>query len=75
MNPSNRVSELRVHEGLTVAALARLCDLSDHTLRKVERGGKCAPSTKYKVVNGFNRHPRRKRDYTFEDLYPGELPT
>ncbi len=69
--PKHNLTEIREGEGLSKADLARLSDISvktiyafEHHIRDTKR------ETKYKIVNGLNRNPRKTRTYTFKDVFP-----
>ncbi len=52
----NRVKELRLELGLTRVALAKLADLSDKTLDRLERGSQeLRETTCRKIFNALNR--------------------
>lgn len=67
----NRVMEARLQEGMSRADLAKSSDLTEPTIQRVEKGNENVSSlTKNKIVNGFNSRPNRKREYTYEYLFP-----
>lgn len=66
----NNVHSFRTEEGLSVAQLGRLSNLSDRTVRKVEKGEDVASITRHRVVKGFNAYDRKTKDYTFAMLFP-----
>lgn len=69
---ANRVKEAREKEGMPRAAFARLAEISDRTLQRLEAGTTVTEVTKNKVVNAFNRLPNKQRIYTSDFLFRKE---
>lgn len=67
---ANRLREIREREGLSRAALARLAELSDRTVQRIEDGGDAAPATVGKLLKGLNRAPNRLQAYSQDDVFP-----
>ncbi len=66
----NNLKDIRLAEGLSVADLVRLSEISGSTIRTVERGASDYPLTLHKLVKGLNRFDRRSRDYAFPEVFP-----
>lgn len=67
----NNVENVRTREGLSRARLAKLADLDEKTLKRVEEGTRnVAPLSKHKIVKALNSLLDKQRTYTFEDLFP-----
>lgn len=67
----NNVAEVRTREGLSRARLAKLADLDEKTLKRVEEGTRnVAPISKHKIVKALNLLLDKQHNYTFEDLFP-----
>jgi len=65
---SNHLKKLRSAAGLSRAALARLADVNERTVKRIERGQSSAAHTRHKILNGLNSHTERK--YTYKEVYP-----
>jgi len=73
----NRLQEIRICEGLSVVELARLAELSDRTIRDIEKGRRPGKDlTAHKILIGLNRNPKRvrKEEYAFEEVFPPNQP-
>jgi len=73
----NNLRSVRIHEGLTLAGLARKSDVSERTLRDLERGlGRPREVTLHRIINALNElaDRRRKIDYAMEDIFPAPRP-
>lgn len=68
----NNVQKCRLKEGLALAMLSRLSNLSERTIRKIENNTEVAPTTRNRVVNGFNAYDKKTRFYTFAELFPND---
>ena len=68
----NRVLESKKAEKKSRAELARKCDMSEQTFKRVESGQNITLKTRWKVVDGFNSLDHRKREYTEEYLFPND---
>jgi DNA-binding XRE family transcriptional regulator len=67
----NNVRTIRTSEGLKITELAKLADVSTQSLAGIEsRRRNLSVELKHKIVNGLNKHPPRKRDYGFHDVFP-----
>lgn len=70
----NNLRMIRTTEGLKITELAELADVSTKTIAGLEyRNRNTSPEMKHRVVNGLNRHPRRKQEYTFKNVFPNDL--
>lgn len=67
----NRLREVREGQGLSRARLARLANVSDRTLARLEAGsGSSSPTTKHRIVNGLNNNPDRTREHSYNEVFP-----
>ena len=48
--------DYRTQADLKVSELAQLADISPQTLRRVEKGKRCAPSTAHKILTALNNN-------------------
>jgi transcriptional regulator with XRE-family HTH domain len=74
---SNNLQKVRVQEGLTLAALAKLADINERTIRYIESGRRPGRDvTLHKLVNAINGNPKRvsKQEYAFEEVFPTNQP-
>lgn len=70
LDMTSNLRKIRESEGLTRAALARMAELSDRTLQRVEGGEPASAVTIGKIVKALNRLPTRLRTYTNSDVEP-----
>jgi len=69
--PRNNLKRIREQEGLPISALSRLADVSEKTIRYLEKHDKDSRQlTKQKIVNGLNKNYSRTKEYTFEEVFP-----
>jgi len=74
--PPNSLKTIRESLGLTPTDLSRECTkhgmpVSVRTIQDIEKGkimGK--PETRQKIVHVLNTVPHRKKDYSYEDVFP-----
>jgi transcriptional regulator with XRE-family HTH domain len=74
---SNKLQEIRVQEGLSLAALAKLSEINERTIRDIENGRRPGRDvTLHRLVNAINGNPKRisKREYTFDEVFPSNQP-
>lgn len=70
MAKKNKVKESRESEAISRAELARVSNLSEKTIKRVEDGTRSFTSvTKNRIVNGLNSLKNSKRAYTIEYLF------
>jgi len=73
MRKKNRLKKIRISEGVSISEFSRLSSVSPPTIRKIEsKKINCTLITKNKIVNGLNRHPTKKKEYNFKDIFPNE---
>lgn len=66
----NKLGEIRVIEGLTVAGLARLSEVNEKTIREIEKGERVGNEiTRRKLLNGLNKNPRKSKVWEFNELF------
>ena len=72
LSNNNNLKDIRIREGLSMAELARLSNLSTTTIRKLEEDENYPPrpETKRKAVRGINENPNRTREYTYQEVFP-----
>ncbi len=73
----NNLRSTRLHEGLTLAELARMSGLSDHTVRDIECGKRRGREVSlHRIVNALNENHGRRRtvEYTVQDVFPMDWP-
>lgn len=67
----NNLRKLRQDDGKTIAELARISEVSDKTIRKIENrviNGKV--ETKSKIIKGLNK--LCNKDFNYKDIFPHE---
>ena len=68
---SNNVNEVRVKEGIGLAQLARDSNLSETTIRKVDKlRGNGSPRTQIRLLHGVNKGRMTDHEYTLGELFP-----
>lgn len=67
----NNLREIRRHEGLSIAKLSRLSDISERTIRELEgQRVNSRYTTKQSLINGINKNPNRTKEYEYEEVFP-----
>jgi transcriptional regulator with XRE-family HTH domain len=71
--PPNNLRQIRESEGLKITDLAELANVSTRTITRIEyRNPNVTATMKNRVLIGLNVHPKRKREYTLQDMFPTE---
>lgn len=66
----NKLREIRVIEGLTVAELSRFSETNEKTIRDIEKGRRAGNEvTRRKILNGLNKSPRKSKVWEFEEVF------
>lgn len=66
----NMLREVRVNEGLTLAELRRLSEITEKTIRDIEKDGKVGKEvTKRKILNGLNKNPNKSKVWDYREVF------
>jgi transcriptional regulator with XRE-family HTH domain len=70
VNDANRLRQLRIAEGLTVAELSRYAGINEKTIRDIEKGRRQGSEvTKWKILNGLNKNPRKSKVWQYNEIF------
>ena len=67
----NNLKEIRSKEGLSRAALARESEVTEQTIRRIERGHTSTAPTRHRIVTGLNNHTK-KTPFTYKQVFPSD---
>lgn len=66
----NKLREIRVNEGLTVAELSRFSELNEKTIRDIEKGRRTGNEvTRRRILNGLNKSPRKSKIWGYHEVF------
>jgi len=74
MDYLNKLRYTRTQEGLKLTELSRLCGVSEKTIRGIEKGEYSSTQvTKRKILKGLNNNPLISKQWSYEEIFGGNL--
>lgn len=67
-----KLRDVRVREGLTATALSKFSEMTERTIRDIEKGRRAGTEvTRRKILNGLNKNPDKSKVWRYEEIFGG----